>query len=155
MESSASNANNDNVPVAKEWPLPSQWHTQLEEEEGFIDTKTWRRTAAGSNEIVTKPGLKSLALVQAAKNGVSVLDWQSNGSRPGTISVLEGLAHIASNVLEHGSPSCSNILFGTGGDITITGGEVPGDGVVRPATLAGHKSLGEHNNGADAEIHQR
>ncbi|KFY98837.1 hypothetical protein V500_01533 [Pseudogymnoascus sp. VKM F-4518 (FW-2643)] len=43
--------------------------------------------AAGSNEIVTKPGLKPLALVQAAKNGVSVLDWQSNGSRRGTISV--------------------------------------------------------------------
>ncbi|KFZ24851.1 hypothetical protein V502_00673 [Pseudogymnoascus sp. VKM F-4520 (FW-2644)] len=27
MESSTSNANNDNVPVAEEWPLPSQWHT--------------------------------------------------------------------------------------------------------------------------------
>jgi hypothetical protein len=38
MESSTSNANNDNVPVAEEWPLPSQWHAQLEEEEGLIAT---------------------------------------------------------------------------------------------------------------------
>ncbi|KFY98835.1 hypothetical protein V500_01545 [Pseudogymnoascus sp. VKM F-4518 (FW-2643)] len=142
------------------------------------------------------PTLPVAHAAQAAKNGVSVLDWQSNGSRRETISrlkgpdnarevrllqefrhnsfhemlecfsfegayyavfehvpislahvaksppflselelaamlgqVLEGLAHLASNVLEHGSPSCSNILFGTGGDITITGGEVPGDGV--------------------------
>ncbi|KFY66716.1 hypothetical protein V497_00765, partial [Pseudogymnoascus sp. VKM F-4516 (FW-969)] len=69
--------------------------------------------------------------------------------------ILEGLAHLASIGLEHGSLSCSNILFGTGEDITVTGGEVPGDGVVRPAKLAGHKNLGEHNNGADTEIHQK
>ncbi|OBT40475.1 hypothetical protein VE00_07894 [Pseudogymnoascus sp. WSF 3629] len=174
---------------------------------------------AGSDETVTKPGLKSLALVLAAKNGVSVLNstaikqespWNyfhenyelnlggfvsvtskrvfpynsfivrrlkgPDGARkvrllqtirhnsfhdmlecfsfegayyavfehvpislahlaksPPFLSelqlaailgqVLEGLAHLASNGLEHGSLSCSNILLGTGGDIKITGQE--------------------------------
>ncbi|KFZ24055.1 hypothetical protein V502_01467 [Pseudogymnoascus sp. VKM F-4520 (FW-2644)] len=37
--------------------------------------------------------------------------------------ILEGLAHLASNGLEHGSLSCSNILLGTDGDIKIAGQE--------------------------------
>ncbi|KFY02974.1 hypothetical protein V490_00354 [Pseudogymnoascus sp. VKM F-3557] len=32
----------------------------------------------------------------AAKHGVSVLDWQSTGVGRGTISILDGLAHLAS-----------------------------------------------------------
>ncbi|OBT83711.1 hypothetical protein VE02_08281 [Pseudogymnoascus sp. 03VT05] len=37
--------------------------------------------------------------------------------------ILEGLAHLASNGLEHGSLSCSNIFLGTEGDIKIAGQE--------------------------------
>ncbi|KFY18109.1 hypothetical protein V492_00134 [Pseudogymnoascus sp. VKM F-4246] len=45
---------------------------------------TWRRETPqkyanrGSNEVVTKPGLKSLALVLAAEDGVSVFDSTAN-----------------------------------------------------------------------------
>ncbi|KFY50096.1 hypothetical protein V495_00351 [Pseudogymnoascus sp. VKM F-4514 (FW-929)] len=174
---------------------------------------------AGSDEIVPKPGLKSLALVQASKNGVSVFDsiaikrespWDSfrehyklnfgefvsvasNRAYPHDLfivkrlkgpdyardvrllqtvchnnfhdmlecfsfegayyavfehvpislahvaksppfltevelaailgQILEGLAYLASNGLEHGSLSCSNILLDTDGNIKIAGQE--------------------------------
>ncbi|KFY03302.1 hypothetical protein V490_00219 [Pseudogymnoascus sp. VKM F-3557] len=63
MQSSTSNANNDNVPAAEEWPLPSQRHTQLEKKASSPQRHGAAKLlkgapAAGSNEIVTKPGLK-------------------------------------------------------------------------------------------------